>query len=131
MADNVNHPTHYAPKFMTKPLECIDITRHMSFLTGNAFKYVWRAGDKGDVEKAQEDLDKALFYINEAVVHGGDSEHGVIDTNPVATAMFELLAPYNSHRYEALHGIIYGYVTMAITGIRAMKEELAQEEQKG
>lgn len=131
MADNVNHPAHYASKFQTKPIECIDITRHMSFLTGNAFKYVWRAGTKGDVEKAQEDLDKALFYISEAVVHGGDSESGVIDTNPVATAVFELLVPDNSHRYEALHGIIYGYVPMAITSIRAMKEDFAQEEQNG
>ena len=47
--DNVNHPTHYKPSFRMRQLECIDITRCLSFDLGNAFKYVWRAGRKGAV----------------------------------------------------------------------------------
>ena len=63
MRDNVNHPEHYTQSpFETKQLECIAFTRHMGFCDGNAFKYVWRAGAKGN---AVEDLDKALFYIAE------------------------------------------------------------------
>ena len=40
----------------------IDITRHMNFNLGNAVKYIWRAGLKGD---SIEDLQKARFYISD------------------------------------------------------------------
>lgn len=65
MSDNVNHPSHYTTGFESSPLECIDITRHMPFVLGNAFKYVWRAGKKGGKYKAIEDLQKAQWYIQE------------------------------------------------------------------
>ena len=54
--DNVNHPKHYTKGFAPVNIECIDITRHMDFCLGNAFKYVWRAGKKGGKKKALEDL---------------------------------------------------------------------------
>lgn len=59
--DPVNHPAHY--KNHPSGLECIWITRKMGFLGGNAVKYLWRAGQKGD---RTEDLRKAQWYINEA-----------------------------------------------------------------
>lgn len=58
MTDNVNHPPHYTSH--PSGVECIQITRHMSFNLGNAIKYIWRAGLKGN---AEEDLKKAAFYI--------------------------------------------------------------------
>ena len=60
--DQVNHPLHYT----TDPsgVECIQITRHRNFNVGNAFKYLWRAGLKDD-KKQIEDLQKAIFYIND------------------------------------------------------------------
>ena len=61
--DAVNHPKHYAGYPAT--VECIDITRHLSFDLGNAVKYVWRAGKKGDKAKAIEDLKKAKWYLND------------------------------------------------------------------
>ena len=33
-------PNHYK----ADGVQCIDITRHMSFAKGNAVKYLWRAG---------------------------------------------------------------------------------------
>ena len=63
--DNVNHPKHYEALFFMKELECIDLTSLMSFNVGNAFKYVWRYGLKGDSEKAKEDLNKAIWYLNQ------------------------------------------------------------------
>ena len=63
--DMVNHPPHYTDGPTMRSLECIDITRWMPFTLGNAFKYVWRAGKKGDACKAIEDLRKAEFYLNE------------------------------------------------------------------
>ena len=62
--DQVNHPLHYT----TDPsgVECIQITRHRNFNIGNAFKYLWRAGIKDD-KKQIEDLQKAIFYINDEI----------------------------------------------------------------
>jgi hypothetical protein len=68
MSDPVNHPSHYHSEYWHsacgKPIECIDIVRHMDFNTGNAVKYAWRAGKKGD---AIEDLEKAVWYLNDRI----------------------------------------------------------------
>jgi hypothetical protein len=60
--DSVNHPEHYT----THPsgVECITIAEAFSFCIGNAIKYCWRAGLKGD---AVEDLRKAAWYINREI----------------------------------------------------------------
>ena len=99
--DMVNHPKHYASQFKTKDLECVAITRHMSFLRGNAFKYVWRAGMKGDKEKAIEDLDKALWYLKEL------SKYPAADSNIVAAnAVFECLEDDGYEKYQLLSSIL-------------------------
>jgi hypothetical protein len=60
--DPVDHPSHY----MQHPsgVECIRITEHFSFSIGNAIKYLWRAGLKGN---ALEDLRKAAWYIQNEI----------------------------------------------------------------
>lgn len=68
--DNVNHPKHYTGSFVSKQIECIDVTRHLSFDRGNAVKYLWRAGHKGGPEKCVEDIEKAKFYVNDMKSHG-------------------------------------------------------------
>ena len=70
MADAVNHPAHYAPIFEARQIECIEIARYLDFCRGNAFKYVCRAGLKGEPEKAIEDCEKAKFYMNCALEKG-------------------------------------------------------------
>jgi hypothetical protein len=62
--DMVNHPKHYTSD--PSGVECIDITRHRNFNTGNAIKYLWRAGLK-DEKKTIEDLKKAIFYISDEI----------------------------------------------------------------
>lgn len=57
MSDAVN-PDHY--KQHPSGIECIDIAEHFMFNIGNAIKYLWRAGLKGD---SVEDLQKARRYI--------------------------------------------------------------------
>jgi len=77
----VNHPEHYQGVYsevsadllrehfgLTSEdieMECIDfIEKHdlcSDFLLGNAVKYLWRSGNKGN---AQTDLLKALWYLN-------------------------------------------------------------------
>jgi hypothetical protein len=60
--DLVNNPPHYTNH--PSGIECIDITRHMSFNLGNAIKYIWRCDLKKD---AIEDLEKAVFYLNDEI----------------------------------------------------------------
>lgn len=63
MNDPVNHPQHYTGH--PSGVECIQITEHMNFCLGNAIKYIWRCGQKGD---AIEDLRKAVFYIEREII---------------------------------------------------------------
>ena len=60
--DTVNHPSHYTSH--PSGVECIQITRWMNFNLGNAIKYIWRAGNKGN---ALEDLKKARWYLDDEI----------------------------------------------------------------
>ena len=60
--DPIN-PKHYRKH--PSGVECIEITEHMNFNLGNAVKYIWRAGLKGD---AIEDLEKAAWYLAREIV---------------------------------------------------------------
>ena len=62
MNDPVNHPKHYTEH--PSGVECIEITEHMNFNLGNAIKYLWRAGLKGE---QVEDLRKARWYIDREI----------------------------------------------------------------
>lgn len=66
----VSHPVYYNSH--PSGIECIEIARHYCFDIGNALKYLWRAGlkqdaDKTDKEKEIEDLQKAIWYINDRI----------------------------------------------------------------
>ena len=69
-ADSVNHPSHYNSN--PSGIECIEIARHHNFNIGNSIKYLWRAGLKSeegmeDTDKQIEDLNKAIWYINDEI----------------------------------------------------------------
>lgn len=65
---NINHPKHYN----RGSIECIDIIAEVvkdshgleAFCIGNAIKYLYRAGQKGD---KLEDYEKAMWYIGRVV----------------------------------------------------------------
>ena len=63
-SDPVNHPSHYTSH--PSGIECIDVVEHLPFLRGNAIKYLWRAGSKGDTV---QDLRKAVFYIEREIAN--------------------------------------------------------------
>ena len=65
--EEVNHPKHYQNGLKTE-IECIMFTRNLSFALGNAFKYVWRAGNKLTAS-IDTDLAKALWYLKDAAEH--------------------------------------------------------------
>lgn len=67
MGDNiesVNHPKHY----QGNKFEVIDIIDDYSldFCTGNAIKYILRAGKKSK-DKEIEDLQKAIWYLQHKI----------------------------------------------------------------
>lgn len=60
--DPVNHPSHYTSH--PSGIECIQVTRHMTFNIGNAIKYLWRADHK---DATIQDLEKAVWYIKDEI----------------------------------------------------------------
>jgi hypothetical protein len=72
MSEAVNHPDHYRHP---SGVECWQISCQMPHAMGSAFEYVWRHDSKG---RAKEDLDKALWWLDNAMKHmpvfcrGGD-----------------------------------------------------------
>lgn len=67
--NRVNHPSYYQDP---SGVECITVARYRDFNIGNALKYLWRAGLKteegiSDIDKQIEDLQKAVFYINDEI----------------------------------------------------------------
>lgn len=60
--DPVNHPRHYNSH--PSGIEAIEICEHHNFNVGNAIKYLWRAGLKGN---ALEDLRKARWYLDREI----------------------------------------------------------------
>jgi hypothetical protein len=67
--ERVNHPAHYNAH--PSGVECIDIVEHFNFNVGNAVKYIWRAGLKGD---AIEDLKKAAWYLQREIERRAKAE---------------------------------------------------------
>lgn len=68
--DPVNKPAHYN----VGSIECIAAIRaamapdeFRGYCKGNAMKYIWRERWKGH---PNEDLQKAIWYLNEALEHG-------------------------------------------------------------
>lgn len=61
MTEMINHPNHYHPN----SIETIEVINQwkLNFQTGNALKYISRAGLKNK-DKTIEDLQKAIFYLN-------------------------------------------------------------------
>lgn len=60
--DPINNPQHYSHP---SGAECIEIAEWFSFNLGNAIKYIWRNGKKGD---RLEDLRKARWYIDREIL---------------------------------------------------------------
>ncbi len=124
MGDNINHPKHYttAPFRLRSP-ECIDFTRTMGFCAGNALKYVWRAGLKGDW---RDDLAKALWYLRDLEDHPCGKLYNTdalmlymqIDEKAVAD-------PLERARLNAIKCICAGIYSQAISSVRRLRDKMA------
>jgi hypothetical protein len=66
----INHPKHYTSH--NSGVECIEITEHMYFNIGNAFKYIYR-GWNGLKESTSKDLKKSIWYLKREIE--SDKDH--------------------------------------------------------
>ena len=57
----INHPNHYLGERKYEPIDVIN-DWELNFQTGNAVKYISRAGRK-DANKTIQDLEKAIWYL--------------------------------------------------------------------
>ena len=60
----VNHPDYYQTNAGLEAIDVIDSFFHDNFHLGNAFKYIARAGKKGDYV---EDLRKSIWYLQREI----------------------------------------------------------------
>lgn len=67
--DLINEPPHYLDH--PSGVECITITEGFNFNKGNAIKYIWRAGSKGD---EVTDLRKARWYLDDEIRRLDDAQ---------------------------------------------------------
>lgn len=61
-SDIINRPAHYTSHH--SGVESIEICEKLDFCLGNAVKYLWRSGKKGN---PTEDLQKAAWYLRRVV----------------------------------------------------------------
>ena len=114
--DKVNHPKHYQ-NGMKVEVECIMFTRCLSFDLGNAFKYVWRAGEKV-TESLDTDLAKAMWYLKDAAEHCELTES---QYNKANEALIQFL-PKNhliEWKYKVLSCILLNQPTVAMALLRS------------
>ena len=121
--DNVNHPKHYESLFVSKPLECIHISRTLPFSLGNAVKYIWRAGNK-DHDKLREDLEKALWYLEDFHMHPQSVDYGRAEAVWSACLGDFPKDDVNKLKCMILQEIVTGYNETAITRLVGWLENL-------
>jgi len=80
----VNNPPHYTSH--PSGVQAIEVCEHLSFNLGNAVKYVWRAGKKGDRE---QDLSKAEWYLRRELARVAGS---ALDAAACATAVLTVVS---------------------------------------
>ena len=112
----VNHPAHYMDE---SGVECIDIIESMKFSSGNAFKYIYRAGMKGETI---EDLQKSIFYLNHA------AKKNELNIMPFHVKELVERVVITRHEYigEAMRSIYYGEWNQAIVYINSYMGTLSR-----
>lgn len=117
--DPIN-PNHYKT---TSGIQCIDVRRHFLCTMSDAIKYVWRAGLKDDLV---QDLEKALWYLNEAIKNGDDIYPTPKDENLIQRKRKQL-NPNDFNRYPHQKAILD---MLLLTDVEQAKEYLEETIQR-
>ena len=115
--DEVNNPKHYADGHKIT-LECIMFKRWLHGDLSDAFKYIWRAGNKDDITK---DIRKAIWYLRDAIEYNITCDLGLlVPFLPVNTLP--------TWKYTALVNILRGNNEGACSIICAQLEKIKQSD---
>lgn len=121
MANNIDHPTHYTNRNIG--YECIDITRHQTFCSGNVIKYLWRYKDKGT---PLEDLRKAQWYARKAHMM---QETVNLDIGQCRTILRKLLETTSGYESAAWVGILENRWNIVLSALDMMMERMGNDPQ--
>jgi len=122
VSDSVNQPSHYTAH--PGGIECIDLVEQLGFCQGNAIKYLWRAGLKGD---ALEDLRKARWYVDR-FVNSGTARYIEEDVQP--GGLLEAVAKgfLDGRVAAAITFIAEGYAEHQSLALKLIDELIAERE---
>ena len=114
------NPKHYTSN--QSGIECIEITRHLSFNRGNAIKYLWRLGQK---DESNQELKKAIWYLNDEFNYFA----GIVEYTPFVTKLLDSkldkLGLYQSEQLiELFNLIVFGDVTRLKRAIKIIEDML-------
>ena len=119
-SQNAVNPQHYRKH--QSGIECIEITRHLSFNRGNAIKYLWRLGQK---DESNQELKKAIWYLNDESNHFGHAPAYHYASLSVLNAKLNKLALYQSDiERELFNFIVFGYNEHLQRAIKIIKDML-------
>lgn len=105
MNNDAINPKHYTQH--PSKIECIEITRHLSFNRGNAIKYLWRCGKKDEV---QQELQKALWYLKDELNNDLLDVGYKQKTTDKLTKKLDTLALYQTDQERNLFNfIVFGF----------------------
>lgn len=124
VTDDPINPSHYKDD----GLECIEIAEVFPFNIGNAIKYVWRAGLKGDLI---EDLKKCKWYCERAILNADDYTIGSIYTQAerrIFNKLNEYLQDDESYRSLILVSLTRRDVDHAIEYLDEYLEQLEKKD---
>lgn len=107
--EEVNHPKHYQ-NGLTVEVECNMFKRMLPSGMSDAFKYVWRAGMKDDIE---QDIQKALWYLDDMQLNAPMIR--MVQENPYIHNLVNFLPNCSELRwkYNILRYILQGDIEMA------------------
>lgn len=115
MTDPVNNPAHYCGH--SSGIECIQVTRHLSFNRGNAFKYIFRHRDK---MAPKQDIQKALWYIRDEI----RSKNKDVSSNEYRRLALIKILQHTPETWEAKCYI--GICTPGFAGLRIAEQALVE-----
>lgn len=121
MTDNVNHPKHYTGRDIG--YECIDITQHQNFCTGNAIKYLWRYQDKG---RPLEDLEKARWYARRAMKR---QETISLEDRHCGIILRRLIETTSGYESATWYGLLKNEWRIVLSSLDAMLERMENDTQ--
>ena len=113
-------PQHYR----TGAVEAIEVTRHLCFDLGNAYKYIARAGQKPGTP-AVLDYSKAAWYLRDHLRNFGP--HSLLAPEVDAPLRRVVHAEQDTLRKEALLHLLFGDVTRTAEAVDDLiKREVVQ-----